>query len=74
MMRHYPSRLDIILAIIVTLSTLSWMGADQISDEKKTAEVKSSIDAQQKERLRQQLAKLERQGKTMTSYDKVASK
>lgn len=73
-MNFYPTHIEIVVAIIALVGILSWMGDDQINDEKKTAAVVASIDAQtkrdQQEHLRA-LAELEQRGKYMTSYDKL---
>jgi type II secretory pathway pseudopilin PulG len=73
-MNFYPTRLEMLIAIIAMIGLLSYMGSDQIADEAKTADVIASIDVQikqdQTEHLRT-LADLEQRGKYMTSYDKL---
>jgi hypothetical protein len=75
-MRFYPTHIEIVVAIIAIVGILSWMGDDQIKDEKKTAAVVASIDAQtkrdQQENLRR-LAEIDKQGRYMTDYDKIAA-
>jgi len=76
-MQSYPTRLEVIISILLIMIALSFMGMDQINDEAKTAEVMASITPStpahdpQAEHHRQ-LAELDKQGRYMTSYDRIA--
>lgn len=78
-MRFYPTRIETILTIALIMIALSWMGGDQLRDQKKTAEVMASTQPQQiannaQAEHQRQLTEIDKQGRSMTGYDQIATK
>ena len=73
-MIYYPTKLQILLAIVATLLVLGWMGDDQLQDEAKTAEVMAEISRSQAARHTAHISpidQLKREGRSMTGYDQI---
>ena len=68
-MNYYPTRLDILAAMIVTLAALSWAGCDEQQDAIKTAEVIADIQASNTKEDQVQ----PRQNRDTANYDRIAS-
>jgi hypothetical protein len=74
MMIFYPTQLQMILVVLLTLCVLGWMGDDQLQDEAKTAEVMAEIAGSQTARHTAHISpidQLERDGRSMTGYDQI---